>query len=230
MTDAVGHGRRAADLEVGSAAEGLQGYLRPLSARLSALAHTHGVPGAQLALHHGGETVGIEFGELERGTGRLVDRDAAFPIGSISKTFTASVAMILAADGDVELDVPLGEQLPELGDLGEHLTLRQVLSHTSGLASGPASEQVSSASLRRYVADHCRRHNLVRPPGTGFSYSNMGYVLVGRLIETVTGMGWREAVEAILLRPLEITPAFVGAGDIRAEEARPPGRPVVSIR
>lgn len=197
--------------------------VRRLSDALAVLARKHGVPGAQLAVHHDGETVAIEVGELEYGTGHHVDRDAAFPIGSISKTFTASVAMILAADGDIELDAPLHKQLPELDDLGAQLTLRQVLSHTSGFASGPDSEQVSTASMRRYVIDHCRRCNLVLPPGTGFSYSNMGYVLVGRLIETVTGMGWKEAVDSILLRPLKISPAFIGA-----TEVRPPGRAIAT--
>ena len=71
---------------------------------LPALARKHRVPGAQLAIHHGGVTVASEVGELECGTGSLVARDAAFPIGSITKCFTATVAMILVADGDVEPD------------------------------------------------------------------------------------------------------------------------------
>jgi CubicO group peptidase (beta-lactamase class C family) len=183
-----------------------------LSDTLSALARKYQVPGAQLAIRHGGETVAIEVGELQYGTGRPVTRDAAFLIGSITKTFTATVAMILVADGDLELDAPLGEHLPELGDLGNELTLRQMLSHTGGLAIGPHSEvELLSTSLRRYVLDHCGRQNLVLPPGTGFSYSNMGYVLVGHLIETITGMSWWDALESILLRPLRIEPMFVGA-------------------
>ncbi|MDT7597917.1 MAG: hypothetical protein QOJ06_3463, partial [Pseudonocardiales bacterium] len=109
---------------------------------LSALARKHQVPGAQLAIHHGGTTVAVEVGELRHATGYPVDRDAAFPIGSVSKTFTATLAMILVADGDLELDAPLGEHVPELGSLGDKLTLRQLLSHTGGLADGPSSEGV----------------------------------------------------------------------------------------
>lgn len=190
---------------------------------LTALARKHQVPGAQLAIHHRGETVATEVGELEHGSGRRVTRDAAFPIGSISKTFTATVAMILVADGDLELDTPLGWYVPELDGLGTQLTLRQVLSHTSGLASDPASETVSSTSMRRYVLDHCRHDHLVLPPGTCFSYSNMGYVLAGHLVEVITGMDWWEAVESILLRPLSIEPTF-----IVAPEARPAGRPIAT--
>lgn len=183
-----------------------------ISERFSALAGKHQVPGAQLAIHRSGETVAIEVGELQYGTGDRVTRDAAFPIGSISKTFTATLAMILVADGDLELDAPLGEYLPELDRSVCRLTLRQILSHTSGFASDAASDQPTT-SIRRYVLDHCRHQNLVLSPGAGFSYSNIGYVLAGHLIETITGMTWWGAMESVLLRPLGIDPIFVvGSG------------------
>ena len=190
-----------------------------LSETLSTLAQKHQVPGAQLAIHHGGTTLAMEVGELEYGTGRLVDRDAAFPIGSISKSFTAAVAMILVADGELELNTPLGAYLPELGngtdDLGAQLTLRQLLSHTSGLRDGPDSMKIATFSLRRYVLENCRPSDLILPPGTNFSYSNSGYVLAGHLIEVITGMTWWEAMESILLRPLGIEPAFLVTPDPR---------------
>jgi CubicO group peptidase (beta-lactamase class C family) len=187
----------------------------PFSAKISgvldgfaASAEALGVCGAQLAVHHDGMIVAVETGELER-HGRPVTRDAAFPVGSITKTFTATLAMVLVADGDLDLDEPLGAHLPELAELGDVLTLRQLLSHTGGFASGPDSAELSSPSLRRYVADHCRASNLVLPPGAGFSYSNMGYVLTGLLAETITGMSWSEAMASIVLKPLGIEPAFV---------------------
>ncbi len=194
-----------------------------LSDVLGALARKHQVPGAQLAISYRGETTALEVGELEYGTGRLVTQDAAFPVGSISKSFTATLAMALVADGDVELDAPLAEYVPELEGCGFQLTLRQVLSHTSGLASSPDSEQVANVSRRRYLLDHCRRRNLVQPPGIGFSYSNIGYVVAGHLIETLTGMSWWVAMESILLRPLGIDAVF-----INGPRREPPGRPVAA--
>lgn len=180
-----------------------------LAATLTALVDRHQIPGAQLAVHRGGVTVTVEVGELEHGSGIPVTRGTAFPIGSISKAWTATLAMILVADGDLELDAPLDEHLPELGDLGGQLTLRQLLSHTSGFASSPDIPDLSTSSLARYVREHCRRQDLLLAPGTDFSYSNRNYVLVGHLIETITGMSWSEAMEAILLRPLGIDPATV---------------------
>lgn len=179
--------------------------------RLVMLGEDHCVPGAQLAVHHGGETRHCEFGEVEHGTGRPMTADSKIPIGSITKTFTAAVAMILVADGDLELDAPLADSLPELDqvarELGTELTLRHLLSHTGGLPSDP--DDIRTTSLRRHAIEACRDLNPLHSPGEGFSYSNIGYVLTGHLIEVVTGMSWREAVETILLRPLGLPGHFV---------------------
>lgn len=194
-----------------------------LLSAFSALVRRHRVPGAQLAIHHDGETIAGEVGELESGTGRRVSREAAFPVGSITKCFTATVCMMLAAEGDVDPDEPISAYVPGLGELGSMINLRQLLSHTSGLADLSGMEDLSSLTLRRYVADHARREDLVLPPGAGFSYSSPGYAMAGLLVETITGMPWAEAVESILLRPLGIKPVFVnGPG------TRPPARPVAT--
>jgi CubicO group peptidase (beta-lactamase class C family) len=184
------------------------------------LARKHQVPGAQLAIHHGGVTAASEVGELEFGTGCRVTSDAAFPIGSITKCFTATVAMILEADGDVDPDAPIGDYVPELDEPVAVLSLRHLLSHTSGLAASPGLGEAPIPTLRR-CAEQISREDLVLPPGTGFSYSNSGYALVGLLIETITGMSWAEALEMILLRPLDIEPALVGI-----PAARPSPRPI----
>jgi CubicO group peptidase (beta-lactamase class C family) len=207
------------------------GYISDVSLQISkqmprvfaALASKHRVPGAQFAIYHDGLTVAHEIGELEFGTGLRVARDAIFPIGSITKFFTATVAMILVADGDVDLDAPIRDYVPEIGDLGAIISLRQLLSHTSGLAESAGLEEKSSSSLRQYIVDHICGRNLLQPPGTGFSYSNPGYIVAGRLIETVTGMSWSEAIESILLRPLGIEPTFVNSPD-----AIPPRRRVAT--
>jgi CubicO group peptidase (beta-lactamase class C family) len=183
-----------------------------LVSTLSTLARRHGVPGAQLAVREGPDTTAVDHGVLEHGRAERVTAAAAVPVGSITKSATATLAMVLVADGDLELDGPIGEHLPELPGDGAAVTLRQLLSHTAGWASGPDSDDVATASVRRYVAEHCGRRNVVAPPGTAFSYSNLGYVLVGHLLETVTGMGWREAVGSIVLRPLGIEPTFVPDG------------------
>jgi len=191
-----------------------------LAAALTALTESHHVPGAQLAVHRGGTTVACEVGELEHGAGRPVTRHSAFPVGSITKAATATLVMILVGDGDLELDAPLNEYLPELDELGAQLTLCHLLSHTSGFPASPDIPAAPNMSLGRYVRNHCRRQDLILPPGSAFSYSNRNFVLVGHLIETITRMNWSEAVESVLLRPLGIEPAMAGiAGGAR--RARP---------
>jgi CubicO group peptidase (beta-lactamase class C family) len=180
-----------------------------VSGELAALARRHHVPGAQIAIRHGDELIASETGEIEFGTGRRVTAATAFPVGSITKCFTATVAMILASDGDIDPDAPVADCLPGLGEVGA-VSLRHLLSHTSGLAASHGRGEAPAATLRRHVLEHVCRDEPVLPAGAGFSYSNSGYALAGQLIEAVTGMSWAEALEMILLRPLGIEPALVG--------------------
>ncbi|MGW4826852.1 serine hydrolase domain-containing protein [Amycolatopsis japonica] len=176
---------------------------RRLQEILARLAGGHGVPGAQLAVLDGGVTTVVQTGVEHQDRKRPMGPSSAVPIGSVTKVATATVVMALIADDDLELDQPVGEILGEPG-LAEGVTPRHLLSHTSGLPSDPAD--VTGVCLREI-----RAAVSVSPPGTAFSYSNLGYALAGSLIEAVTGMTWREAVEAILLRPLKIEPAYAGS-------------------
>ncbi|MFI1657357.1 serine hydrolase domain-containing protein [Streptomyces sp. NPDC020472] len=166
---------------------------------LAELALRHGVPGAQVAVWRDGLLHTAETGEEEAGSGRPVTVATAFPLGSLTKPFTATLAALLVADGDVDLDEPLAEQLGELR-AGPECTLRQVLSHTAGLAANTA-EPPAGTSRARWLARHAAEP-AVHEPGTVFSYSNPGYVIAGRLVEEITGLDWTEAVGTMLLRPL----------------------------
>lgn len=177
------------------------------------LVRRHGVPAAQLAIQMDGRAVDVTAGE--------VSLDAKFPVGSITKAFTASLAMFLVADDDLDVDDRVGTYLPELGtepgSLGGRLTVRQILSHTSGLPSSLGEQSDAASSWRKYLRD-CRELTLVQPPGLGFSYSNVGYVFIGRIVEEITGMSWWDAIEALLLKPLGIVPSFI----VRPDPRNPP--------
>ncbi|MGA6168321.1 serine hydrolase domain-containing protein [Amycolatopsis magusensis] len=189
------------------AEDGRDGAARPavaaeeLSALLTRLTRRHGVPGAQLALLQGGEETVVQTGVTRQGGADPMTAASPVPIGSITKLATATVVLALVADDDLDLDEPAGEVLGVAGLAGE-LTVRRLLSHTSGLPSDPVDGTGSCLREVRDARDVC-------PAGTAFSYSNLGYALVGSLIEAVTGMTWREAVEAILLRPLGLEPVYV---------------------
>ncbi|MFD0887955.1 serine hydrolase domain-containing protein, partial [Streptosporangium algeriense] len=161
-----------------------------------------------------GRTLSVVTGERLLGSGRAVTPRSAFPVGSLTKPFTAAVAMELVAAGDVDLDVPLAAYLPMFG-AGRVVTLRQVLSHTAGLAANVREEGGGESDRARWVARNCRETDLAHPPGTVFSYSNVGYVVVGLLIEEITGMTWEEAVDAFVLDPLGIPARFDGTAEPR---------------
>lgn len=173
-----------------------------LAGALAVLRERHGVPGAQLVVHADGRTHAVVAGELTAGSGAPVTTDAAFPLGSLTKPVTAALLLTLVADGDLDLDGPLAAQVPEVAAGADpRLTPRRLLSHTGGLASTPDGDACSAAEV-------CHAANLVHRPGAVFSYSNAGYFVVGRVAEVLTGMPWAEAVDTIVLRPLDIEPAF----------------------
>nr|QEO73981.1 beta-lactamase [uncultured bacterium] len=173
---------------------------------LEGAARANQVPGAQLAVFENGDTRAYTFGEAEHRGGVALTADDKLPIGSITKTFTAALAMVLVSDGDLDLDDPVADYLPELRRLSSGspagLTTRHLLSHTGGLTAECPGLPAGRAGWSRWVRG-------VQAPGTGFSYSNLGYALAGRLVEAVTGVPWTAAVRDILLKPLGITPAFV---------------------
>ncbi|OIK28410.1 serine hydrolase domain-containing protein [Streptomyces malaysiense] len=182
---------------------------RELRDRLDALARTHRVPGAQLVLDTGTDVISVHTGTADVLAGTPVTGETAVPLGSLTKPFTAALVMLLADDGDVDLDEPAAEHLRELGAVPE-VTVRQLLSHTGGLPTGPDSDTAAATTAARYLTSVCTARDLLFPPGTDFSYSNAGYVAAGRLVETVTGMPWAEAVRSLLLEPLGVATAFLG--------------------
>ncbi|MYW48774.1 serine hydrolase domain-containing protein, partial [Streptomyces sp. SID161] len=182
---------------------------RDLQHRLDTLARTHRVPGAQLVLDTGADVVAVHTGTADAATGSPFTGQTAVPLGSLTKPYTAALVMLLADDGDLDLDEPAAEHLPELSGTPA-VTVRQLLSHTAGLPTGPDSDTAAATTTTRYLTAVCTARDLLFAPGTDFSYSNAGYVAAGRLVETVTGMPWHEAVRALLLEPLGVLPAFIG--------------------
>ena len=181
--------------------------------RLEVLAKRHNVPGAQLGiLRHspdGDELVTTSYGVLNTRTGVRATDDSLFQIGSISKVWTATVAMQLVDEGLLELDGPIVEVLPDLRladpDVTKSVTLRHLLTHTSGIDGDVFTDTGRGDDcLEKYVdllSDAAQNH----PLGATWSYCNSGYSLMGRLIEKVTGLTWDQAMRERLFTPLGLT-------------------------
>ncbi|WP_433655165.1 serine hydrolase domain-containing protein [Nocardia sp. CA-128927] len=180
-----------------------------LLALLTDLMREHRVPGAQVVVHYQGQALSAQAGVVVAGTGEPMAGDCAFPVGSITKPFTAALVMALAADGDLDLDDPLGTVVPEVSSTAP-VTSRHLLTHTAGLAANIDAAGEQATSLRRWAVRHGVETAVPHPMGRAFSYSSVGFTLAGYLVSQLTGMTWREAVTAVLLEPLGIEPTFVG--------------------
>ncbi|MFD9698662.1 serine hydrolase domain-containing protein [Lentzea sp. NPDC059081] len=161
------------------------------------------VPGAAAAVLHDGREHFFRHGVTSVENPLPVDENTLFLLGSVTKTYTATAVMRLAAAGRVDLDAPVRAYVPELelAD-GREITVRQLLNHTSGLDWGTLVDTgEGDDALARHVAALATL-KLVAPAGERASYSQSGFTLAGRIIENVTGQTYEQAVTTLLLEPL----------------------------
>ncbi|MFI6306161.1 serine hydrolase [Amycolatopsis thailandensis] len=182
--------------------------------RLAELARKHRVPGAALGITRVGDDVeGTEvhasYGVLNTATGVEVTEDSVFQIGSISKVWTSTVVMQLVDEGLLDLDAPISDVVPELRladpDVAKQVTMRHLLTHTSGIDGDVFTDTGrGDDTLERYVEilDQAAQNH---PLGETFSYCNSGFVLMGRVIEKLTGQTWDAAMREKLFTPLGLT-------------------------
>lgn len=149
------------------------------------------------------------YGERVAGSGEPVETTDRFRIASISKTITAIVTMQLVEDGVLTLDEPVG---PLVADhLGvtvydadvRSMTVRELLSHTAGFPQHEGTFFSKGATSCVDAATQGLRSGV--RSGNGFDYSNMGYCVLGILVEAVTGKTYERVVDERLLTPLGIS-------------------------
>ena len=183
-------------------------------ALMSRLMSTDNVPGAALALIKDGRVV-LErgYGFRDLATRAPVTTATLFNIGSISKSFTALGIVQLVDQQQVELDTPVIKYLPELRlsdpQAARALTLRQLLSHTSGL---PADEQwpAQVPPTREAIVDEFASMPLTAKPGTRFQYCSRCIVLAACVLERITGGSWEAYTRAHIFEPLGMGTASFG--------------------
>jgi CubicO group peptidase (beta-lactamase class C family) len=180
------------------------------AARLAELTAKNGVAGANLGILHRGEViVQAAAGMANIDAGIEATTETLFQIGSISKVWTTTVAMALVDEGLLDLDTPLVDTLPALRlgteELTRGVTLRHLLCHTSGIDGDYfADSGRGDDCLEKYtalLADVGANH----PLGATMSYCNSGFVLLGWVLEQVTGVQWDELMRERLYRPLGLT-------------------------
>ncbi|MFC4564512.1 serine hydrolase domain-containing protein [Nocardiopsis mangrovi] len=158
----------------------------------------------------GSDTWNGVAGVADRTTGAPVDPGAHFRIASLSKPMVAATLLQIVGEGRADLDDSLEDLLPGVVEGGEAITLRMVLSHTSGLFSYnrdmPAvADDPDRAWRPEELVAVANANGPVFAPGTDVAYSNTNYVLAAMVIEEITGRPYTEAVTERVIEPLGLT-------------------------
>lgn len=161
------------------------------------------LPGAVYHLERGADRYRQAYGRLSHdGDARAVTLDTVYDVASLTKVLvTAPAVLMLAEEGRLELDAPLRRYLPECGGGGKDaVTLRQLLTHTSGLPSGlPARPAWQGEAAALALA--CRQA-VTHPPGSLFRYSDINYILLGLLVRRVADMPLERFAQERIFGPL----------------------------
>jgi D-alanyl-D-alanine carboxypeptidase len=182
--------------------------------------HEAGMPGVFAQVRDGRRTWNLAAGVADIDSGRPARPWMQQRVGSITKTFVATTVLQLVGERKLRLDAPIARYLPGLvpGDLGRAVTVRMLLNHTSGLGDYDTVlitdyASVEALRVRTYTPRELVRIGLSQPPtnapGEKWSYSNTNYIILGLLIEKVTGHRYAAEVNRRILRPLHLRHTYL---------------------
>lgn len=187
-------------------------------------------PGATMIVTQGGRTLYAGArGMADVAAKRALTPDSVIRIGSITKQFTAAVILQLVGEGTLSLDDPLTKFYPDYPAPGGAATVRQLLNHTSGIQSytGIPGWMVPANTGRAFTTDALIAEFRDKPvefaAGARWNYNNSGYVLLGGIIEKVTGAPWYTAIDTRIVKPLGLTSIRYGNPPAAADWATPYG-------
>jgi CubicO group peptidase (beta-lactamase class C family) len=153
------------------------------------------------------------YGETTEGNGQMPDANSIYEIGSITKTFTATLLAYYADEGKVNLNDPITKYLPDSVITNKELqgiTLKMLSNHTSGLPRLPDNFQFHSSDPydpykdynKQHLFDYLKTCKLISKPGEVYAYSNLAVGLLGTILEQVSGKPFENMVEEIICAPL----------------------------
>jgi len=185
-----------------------------------------GVPSASVAVvRHGRLAYAKAYGDAQLEPQIAARTDMRYSIGSISKQFTASCILLLQQEGKLSLDDKVSRWLPDLTD-ADKVTLREILSHTSGYQDFWPQDYVPPMMLKPTTAeaimDRWAKKPLDFAPGTRWQYSNTNYVIAGLIVEKVSGEPFFEFLRDRILRPLDLA-SVVNVDEGKLTESDPTG-------
>ena len=187
-----------------------------LSARVDSIANavltSTGVPSATVAVvSHGKLAYAQAYGAAKLEPRVAATPDMQYGIGSISKQFTAACVLLLQQDGKLSLDDKISKYVPGL-TRGNDITIRQILSHTSGYQDFWPQDYVPPAMEKtitpQAILDHWAKQPLDFEPGTRWQYSNTNYEIAALIVEKASGKPFFQFVRTRILDPLGMASAL----------------------
>jgi CubicO group peptidase (beta-lactamase class C family) len=182
----------------------------------------YGYSGATLLAIRGQVVLRKGYGIANDSTGALVTPETVFDIGSLAKTFTAAAVLVLESRGRLSLDDSLSRFLDGVPADKRAITLRQLLSHTSGLGADFPYENPTAEDYEEVSRDEAVRRILAMPmaaqPGAQFQYSNPGFILLAAVVERAAGEPFRGFVRRALLEPAGMRHTGFWGEDVAAME------------
>jgi CubicO group peptidase (beta-lactamase class C family) len=154
------------------------------------------------------------FGYADRATHAVPDLDTSFRIGSVTKQFTSAAIMLLVQDGKLSVDQPIATYLPDYPAVGAKITLHQLLTHTSGLPDYTEAPGFMEHRGEPHTVAELLHVFWSQPlrfaPGAKFEYSNSNYIVLGAIIEKVSGMPYADFMAKRVFGPAGLTRTVVG--------------------
>lgn len=193
--------------------ERIQKQLAGLPAFMERGMSDYGIPGMAVAVVMGGEAVyAAGFGERKLGSGEAVDEHTVFGMASLTKAMTSAAMAMLVDEGKMDWDDRVRDHLPwfSLSDpwVSEHLTVRDLLSHRVGIG------RLTGNRLRfmpgrdpETIMGFVKHMPFEQTFRSGYTYSNIMYMVAGQVIEAVSGMSWDDFMTERLFQPLLMTTA-----------------------
>lgn len=169
------------------------------------------IPGMSVAVVKDGKTIiakGYGYANVEHDA--PVKPETIFQSGSVGKQFTAMAIMILVDEGKIGLDEKIGKYLGEVPATWANITVRQLLTHTSGM--GDYSNELFDLQkdmTEEEIFDRVKKSPLTFAPGENWKYSNLGYVTLGVMVRKVSGKFYGDFLQERVFKPLGMTTAGV---------------------
>ena len=184
--------------------------LAALSARAEEAAKNDKFSGAVLVARNGKVLLQKAWGRANREAGTANTPDTQFRLGSMNKMFTAIATLQLVEAGKLALNEPIGKYLPDYPnkDVASKVTVRHLLTHTGGTGDIFGPEFTKNRLTLREHGDYVKLYGargLTHEPGAEQRYSNYGFVLLGALIEKVSGMPYYDYVRTKVFQPAGMT-------------------------